>query len=240
MPERALEVAELNGKQKVAIADHRTGPGDLGQAAQADERGGDRGDHAGDRQLQEGRPGPAGGDPPRVLQPGRGAGVHHAGRSGLRARSILQAALGDNRADEIIGRLSSFLRVTPFDFLKHTDTKQLLSFIQDEHPQTIALIMCFLDRRRTRRRCSPGCRRKCRWTSRAAWPNMDRTSPEVIREVERVIEQKVSAVMTTEIAQSGGVKSLVEVLNRVDRARRRRSWRTWRTPTRSWPTRSSA
>jgi flagellar motor switch protein FliG len=47
--------------------------------------------------------------------------------------------------------------------------------------------------------------------------NMDRTSPEVIREVERVIEQKVSAVMTTEIAQSGGVKGLVEVLNRVDR-----------------------
>jgi len=132
------------------------------------------------------------------------------------ARSILQGALGDNRADEIIGRLSSFLRVTPFDFLKHTDAKQLLSFIQGEHPQTIALILCYLAPEES----APvlgGLPPEIQVDVARRIAAMDRTSPEVIREVERVLEQKVSAVMTTEIAQSGGVKSLVEVLNRVDR-----------------------
>ncbi len=132
------------------------------------------------------------------------------------ARNILQDALGEARADEIIGRLSSFLRVTPFDFLKHTDSKQLLTFIQGEHPQTIALILCYLD--------ADGAAPVL-----AALPPevqvdvsrriaaMDRSSPEVVREVERVIEQKVSAVLTTEVEQTGGVKNLVEVLNLVDR-----------------------
>lgn len=133
------------------------------------------------------------------------------------ARNILQNALGDNRADEIIGRLSSFLRVTPFDFLKHTDSKQLLSFIQNEHPQTIALIMCFLEPENAAPVLA-GLPPEVQVDVARRVANMDRTSPEVIREVERVIEQKVSAVMTTEITQSGGVKNLVEVLNRVDRS----------------------
>jgi flagellar motor switch protein FliG len=132
------------------------------------------------------------------------------------ARNILQDALGNNRADEIIGRLSSFLRVTPFDFLKHTDSKQLLSFIQSEHPQTIALIMCFLDPENAAPLLA-GLPPEVQVDVARRVASMDRTSPEVVREVERVIEQKVSAVMTTEITQSGGVKNLVEVLNRVDR-----------------------
>ena len=132
------------------------------------------------------------------------------------ARQILHAALGENRADEIIGRLSSFLRVTPFDFLKHTDSKQLLNFIQNEHPQTIALIMCFHEPEAAAPVLA-GLPPEVQVDVARRVANMDRTSPEVIREVERVIEQKVSAVMTTEIAQSGGVKGLVEVLNRVDR-----------------------
>jgi flagellar motor switch protein FliG len=133
------------------------------------------------------------------------------------ARDVLTDALGDGRADEIIGRLSSFLRVTPFDFLKHTDSKQLLSFIQNEHPQTIALIMCYLDPSDAAPVIA-GLPPEIQVDVSQRIAKMDRTSPEVIREVERVIEQKVSAVMTTEIAQSGGVKSLVEVLNRVDRS----------------------
>lgn len=132
------------------------------------------------------------------------------------ARSVLEQALGENRADEIIGRLSSFLRVTPFDFLKHTDAKQLLSFIQGEHPQTIALILCYLSPEDAAPVIS-GLPPEIQVDVARRIASMDRTSPEVIREVERVLEQKVSAVMTTEIAQSGGVKNLVEVLNRVDR-----------------------
>jgi len=132
------------------------------------------------------------------------------------ARGILEDAVGGGRAEEIIGRLSSFLRITPFDFLKHTDAKQLLSFIQGEHPQTISLILSYLDPEDAAPVLS-GLQPEIQVDVAQRIAAMDRTSPEVIREVERVLEQKVSAVMTTEIAQAGGVKNLVEVLNRVDR-----------------------
>jgi flagellar motor switch protein FliG len=133
------------------------------------------------------------------------------------ARGILEDAVGGGRAEEIIGRLSSFLRITPFDFLKHTDAKQLLSFIQGEHPQTISLILSYLDPEDAAPVLS-GLPPEVQVDVAQRIAAMDRTSPEVIREVERVLEQKVSAVMTTEIAQAGGVKNLVEVLNRVDRS----------------------
>ena len=129
---------------------------------------------------------------------------------------LCEDAVGDQRADEIISRLSSFLRVTPFDFLKHTDARQLLSFIQAEHPQTIALILSYLDPDNAAPVLS-GLPPEVQVDVSQRIAKMDRTSPEVIREVERVLEQKVSAVMTTEVEQAGGIKNLVEVLNRVDR-----------------------
>jgi flagellar motor switch protein FliG len=133
------------------------------------------------------------------------------------ARSILKGAVGEEKAGEIIGRLSSFLRVTPFDFLKKTDPKQLLTFISNEHPQTIALILCYLDAGEAAGVVG-GLPPEVQVEVAKRIANMDRTSPEMIREVERVLEQKLSSVMTTEVTQSGGVQNLVEVLNLVDRA----------------------
>lgn len=133
------------------------------------------------------------------------------------ARSILNDAVGSNKADEIISRLSSFLRVSPFDFLKHTDSKQLLTFISNEHPQTIALILSYLDAGDAAPVLS-GLTPEIQVDVARRLANMDRCSPEVIREVERILEQKISSVMTTDTQQTGGVKSLVEVLNLVDRA----------------------
>lgn len=132
------------------------------------------------------------------------------------ARTILNDAVGSSKADEIIGRLSSFLRVSPFDFLKHTDPKQLLTFISNEHPQTISLILSYLEPGDA----APvlgGLAPEVQVDVARRLANMDRCSPEVIREVERILEQKISSVMTTDIQQTGGVKSLVEVLNLVDR-----------------------
>ena len=133
------------------------------------------------------------------------------------ARTILNDAVGSNKADEIIGRLSSFLRVSTFDFLKHTDPKQLLTFISNEHPQTISLILSYLEPSDA----APvlgGLAPEVQVDVARRLANMDRCSPEVIREVERILEQKISSVMTTDIQQTGGVKSLVEVLNLVDRS----------------------
>lgn len=133
------------------------------------------------------------------------------------ARSLLDEALGSQKTDEILGKLSTFLRVAPFDFLKRTDKEQLISYIQTEHPQTISLILAFLEPKdaaellsRLPQEIQPEVAQRL--------ATMDRTSPEIVREVERVIEQKVSAVVTSELAVAGGVQDLVEVLSLVDRS----------------------
>lgn len=133
------------------------------------------------------------------------------------AQSILEKALGAEKAMAILSRLTSSLQVRPFDFLHKTDPSQLLNFIQNEHPQTIALIMAYLDpdQAATVLGALPPDK-QADVAKRIA--TMDRTSPEIIREVERVLERKLSSVATQDFTTAGGVKSIVEVLNRVDRA----------------------
>ncbi len=132
------------------------------------------------------------------------------------AQNVLEKALGSEKASLIISRLTTSLQVKPFDFLHKTDPGQLLNFIQNEHPQTIALIMAYLDpdQAATILTSLPGDR-QAEVAKRIAV--MDRTSPEVLREVERVLERKLSALVTQDFTDAGGVKAIVEVLNRVDR-----------------------
>ncbi len=132
------------------------------------------------------------------------------------AQNILEKALGSEKAMSIINRLTTSLQVRPFDFLRKTDPAQLLNFIQNEHPQTIALIMAYLDPDQAATilgALSP--ERQAEVAKRIAV--MDRTSPDVIRDVERVLERKLSSLVTQDFTAAGGVKAIVEVLNRVDR-----------------------
>ncbi|BEU87160.1 flagellar motor switch protein FliG [Selenomonas sp. TAMA-11512] len=132
------------------------------------------------------------------------------------AQDILEKALGSERAMAILGRLTSSLQVKPFDFLKKTDPSQLLNFIQNEHPQTIALIMAYLDPDQAATILgSLPSDKQVEVTKRIAL--MDRTSPDMIREVERVLERKLSSMSTQDFTVAGGIKAIVEVLNRVDR-----------------------
>lgn len=132
------------------------------------------------------------------------------------AQNILEKALGAEKASNIISRLTTSLQVRPFDFLHKTDPGQLLNFIQNEHPQTIALIMAYLDPDQAATiLTSLPQDRQAEVSKRIAV--MDRTSPEVLREVERVLERKLSALVTQDFTDAGGVGSIVEVLNRVDR-----------------------
>lgn len=133
------------------------------------------------------------------------------------AQSVLEKALGSEKASAIISRLTTSLQVRPFDFLHKTDPSQLLNFIQNEHPQTIALIMAYLDPDQAATILSSlPAERQAEVAKRIAI--MDRTSPDVLREVERVLERKLSALVTQDFTDAGGVKAIVEVLNRVDRA----------------------
>ncbi|MEA1961760.1 MAG: flagellar motor switch protein FliG [Bacillota bacterium] len=140
------------------------------------------------------------------------------GQGGIEyAREVLERAYGEEKTVEIIGRISASLQVRPFDFTRKTEPAQLLSFIQSEHPQTIALILAYLEAEKSSIILSalpPD--RQAEIAKRIAI--MDTTSPEVIKEVERVLERKLSSVAPTEMKAAGGVKSVVDILNRVDRA----------------------
>lgn len=132
------------------------------------------------------------------------------------ARSVLEEALGSARAEEVVQRLSTFLQVSPFDFVRRTDPQAITNFIINEHPQTIALVMAYLETNQASMLLSAlDAEKQAEVAMRLAL--LDRTSPEVIREIERVMEKNLSAILSQEFSSAGGVQSLVEVLNKVDR-----------------------
>lgn len=132
------------------------------------------------------------------------------------ARDVLERALGTQKAIDIVNRLTSSLQVRPFDFIRRTDPSHLLNFIQGEHPQTIALILAYLDPQKAALIIS-GLSHQIQADVARRIAQMDRTSPDVLREVERVLERKLSTLASEDFTQAGGVDSIVEVLNNVDR-----------------------
>nr|WP_304955030.1 flagellar motor switch protein FliG [uncultured Acetatifactor sp.] len=136
------------------------------------------------------------------------------------AKDLLEKALGAEKAMDVIGKLTASLQVKPFEFVRKTDATQLINFIQDEHPQTIALILSYL---------SPGQaalvmsalppERQADVARRIAV--MDRTSPDIIKEVEKVLESKLASLVNQDYTIIGGVDAVVEILNTVDRGTER-------------------
>ncbi len=132
------------------------------------------------------------------------------------AKDLLEKALGEEKAKEVLGKLTASLQVRPFEFVRKTDANQLLNFIQDEHPQTIALILSYLSTSQSATiiaSLSPD--KQADVAKRIA--QMDRTSPDVIKEVERVLERKLSSLVNQDYTIAGGVDSIVDILNSVDR-----------------------
>ena len=132
------------------------------------------------------------------------------------ARELLQSALGESKAVEIITKLTSSLQVRPFDFIQKTESEQILNFIQGEHPQIIALIVSYLPANKAGEifRNLPE-EKQIDIARRIA--SMERTSPEMIREVERVLERKLSTVVGQDYTSAGGLDTLIEMLANVDR-----------------------
>lgn len=132
------------------------------------------------------------------------------------AKELLEKALGADKAKDVIGKLTASLQVRPFEFVKKTDPTQLLNFIQDEHPQTIALILSYLSSSQASviiAALSP--EKQADVAKRIA--QMDRTSPDVIKEVEKVLERKLASLVNQDYTIVGGVDAIVEILNTVDR-----------------------
>lgn len=136
------------------------------------------------------------------------------------AQDVLEKALGADKATDILKRLTTSLQVRPFEFLRKSDPSQLLNFLQNEHPQTIALVMAYLSPDQAGIVMS-GLSVDAQSDVAKRIALMDRTSPDVIREVERVLERKISSLSTQDFTTAGGVPAVVEILNRVDRATER-------------------
>ena len=132
------------------------------------------------------------------------------------ARELLEKSLGSQKAVDIINRLTSSLQVRPFDFVRRTDPAHLLNFIQQEHPQTIALILAYLEPQKASNILGSLPHEVQSDVARRI-ATMDRTSPEVLREVERVLEKKLSTLSNEDFTAAGGVENIVEILNLVDR-----------------------
>ena len=132
------------------------------------------------------------------------------------AKELLEQALGAEKAMEVINRLTASLQVRPFEFIRKTDPSQLLNFIQDEHPQTIALILSYLPSSQAATIVSSLPPEKQPDVAKRI-AIMDRTSPDVIKEVEKVLERKLSSLVNQDYTIIGGVDSIVEILNTVDR-----------------------
>ncbi len=129
------------------------------------------------------------------------------------AKELLDKALGADKAQEVITKLTASLQVRPFEFVRKTDPSQLLNFIQDEHPQTIAMILSYLTSAQAAMVIGAlPPEKQADVAKRIAM--MDRTSPDVIK----VLERKLASLVNQDYTIVGGVDAIVNILNTVDRS----------------------
>ena len=136
------------------------------------------------------------------------------------AREVLERALGPERALEIIGRMSTVIERRPFEFLRKTPPEQMVTFLRNESPQTIALVIANLHTTLASQVLS-----NLPDSDQAEIPlriaRMGETSPDVVKQVEDVMRQKLDTVVQQEYSAAGGIKSLAEILNHTDRSTER-------------------
>ena len=132
------------------------------------------------------------------------------------AKELLDKALGSDKAQEVITKLTASLQVRPFEFVRKTDPSQVLNFIPHDHPQTIAMILSYLSPAQSAMILGALTPEKQADVAKRI-AKMDRTSPDVIKEVERVLERKLSSLINQDYTIVGGVDAIVGILNTVDR-----------------------
>ena len=136
------------------------------------------------------------------------------------ARAVLERSLGQERADEIVNRLTAAIERRPFEFLRRTPAEQIGVFLRNEAPQTIALIVANLHTSLAAQVLAELEPEEQADVARRV-ARMGETRPEVIAQIESVIKQKLSSVSAQEYASAGGVKSLADILNHSDRTTER-------------------
>ncbi|MGP1271919.1 MAG: flagellar motor switch protein FliG [Phycisphaerales bacterium] len=144
--------------------------------------------------------------------------MQHAAEGNLEhARLLLSEALDPKLAAKVMQQIQTQVQKTPFSFLQRAESENLLTFIQDEHPQTIALIVCHLPHHKASEiLMGLPTQKQIEVIKRIA--NMEQTNPQVVREVEKGLESRLSNMLGQASEKMGGVPAVAEVLNLADRA----------------------
>src|SRR5206468_2866167 len=133
------------------------------------------------------------------------------------AKTLLKKSLSNSEADRLIKQVTQQVQTTPFSFLQKAESENLLTFIQDEHPQTIALILAHLPPQKASEiLVGLPSAKQIEVVKRIA--NMEQTNPEVIKEVERGLEHRLSDIVSQTFEKAGGVDTVAEMLNLADRS----------------------
>ena len=133
------------------------------------------------------------------------------------AKELLRGSMDPSVADRVLAQIQTQVQKTPFSFLQRAESENLLTFIQDEHPQTIALIVCHLSHHKASEILTGlPVQKQIEVIKRIA--NMEQTNPEVIREVEKGLESRLSNMLMQSMEKAGGVPTVSEILNLADRA----------------------
>ncbi|MCC8190869.1 MAG: flagellar motor switch protein FliG [Planctomycetes bacterium] len=132
------------------------------------------------------------------------------------ARQLLEKSLSPEEAAKILAQLENTIQQSPFHFLKQADSEQLLMYIQDEHPQTISLIMAHLSAKQAAEILG-GLTPKKQLEVVKRIARMEQTTPEAIRMVEQGLESRLASIFTQDLESAGGVQSVAEMLNLCDR-----------------------
>ena len=133
------------------------------------------------------------------------------------AKLLLQQTLDPTTAEKVLMQIQTQVQKTPFAFLQKAESENLLTFIQDEHPQTIALIVCHLGHHKAAEILGGlPLQKQLEVIKRVA--NMEQTNPEVIREVEKGLESRLSSMLMQSMEKTGGIPTVAEILNLADRS----------------------
>ena len=132
------------------------------------------------------------------------------------ARMLLAKAFGEKRADEIIQKISVFLHKKPFEFVKRVQSDRLVSFLKFEQPQTIALVLAYLEPEAASR-ILQALPRSIQSDVARRIAVMDRTSPEMLHNVEKVLEKKLALFDLSGYKEAGGIESMMNIINQMDK-----------------------
>ena len=136
------------------------------------------------------------------------------------AKQVLEMTYGPDQAKRIMARLETLMNANPFQFFNEADPVQLATSFQNENPQLIALILAYLQPTQSAKilNCLPS---DVQAQVAMKIADMDTTNPEILSDIEKIVETKFSSVMVQDFSQAGGIDTLANILNRTDRATER-------------------